>query len=635
MFAKYGHPHLVGIALLMLMECAPVGAAAGGATVPAPIRISVDATDAGRKVLHAQLDMPISPGPVTLYYPKWLPSDHSPDGPIANLTDLEFFAGSRKLPWHRDLEDMYTFHLDVPQGVSSLHIALSFLLSAPGHGQGVAANGSANLLVLMWNDVVLYPKGIPAHASVYRPSLRLPPGWQFKSALPAISRSNDTIVFADTPLDLLVDSPVQSGRYMTAIPLVTDTDRAEELDVAADDPWALEIPPDVVSHYKRLIAEARALYKSYHYRDYRFLLTLSDNVQTLGQEHHESSDDRAAEHTLIDPNARLLFATVLPHEYTHSWNGKYRRPADLATPDFEAPMRGDLLWVYEGLTEFLGTVLTARSGLMTPGQWREHLAALASTLDHRAGRSWRSLQDTADSAQVLYFSPVEWSSARRGIDFYSESVFLWLDVDMTIRQLSQGRKSIDDFCAVFLGGPNGQPTVSTYTLPDVIHALNSVVAFDWNGFLRQRLDYTGEEFHLRDLAHTGWRLVYDDTPNEILGADQAVSGRANYTSSLGLVVQSDGEVKDVVPNMPAAQAGLGPYSRILSIDARPFSLEELNRVVTGSSSHDVPLDLVVSNGGTLEHHLVRYHGGLRGPHLQRIDTAPDLLGALITPRSTP
>jgi predicted metalloprotease with PDZ domain len=631
MFSKGWHSCLKGLVLLVL---APVQMALSAETGTAPINIGVDAREAARKVLHVQLDMPISPGAVTLYYPKWATADHSPDGPIANLTDLEFSAGNDQLRWHRDLEDMYAFHLDVPRGVNSLHIKLDFLLSAPGRGQGVAANGSANVLVLMWNHVLLYPKGKSVSALVYRPSLRLPQGWQFKSALPAAAQSDDTITFADTSLEHLIDSPVQAGRYLNAIPLTAGAHPIHELDVVADDPWALEIPPEVIANYKRLVSEASALYKSHHYRDYHFLLTLSDNVQSLGQEHHESSDDREAEHSLADPNARLVSATLLPHEFTHSWNGKYRRPADLATSDFQAPMRGDLLWVYEGLTEFLGTVLTARSGLMTPSQWREYLASVASTLDHRAGRSWRSLQDTADSAQILYFSPMEWSSTRRGIDFYSESVFLWLDVDMTIRQLSQGKKSIDDFCAIFLGGPGGQPSVSTYTLPDVIRALNSVVAFDWNAFLRERLDYTGAEFHLRNLTHTGWRLVYGDSPNEFLSADQAVSGCANYSSSLGLIVGSDGAIQDVIANSPAAQAGLGPYSKIIMINARPFSLEEMGRLIAESSSHEVTLDLVVSNGGTMEHHTLRYHGGLRGPHLQRIDTDPDFLGTLITPRST-
>ena len=317
---------------------------------------------------------------------------------------------------------MYAFNLDVPAGVTSIEASLDFLISAPGPSIDFSASGAANLFILMWNQVILYPKGWPAADLIFDPMLTLPARWKFSTSLPVSSQSGGAIQFAPVPLDLLVDSPVQSGKFMRVYQLSPGSNPPHELDVASDDAWALDVPTELIAHYKQLVAEAGALYQSHHFRDYHFLLTLSDNVMELGQEHHESSDDRIHQHTLVDPNARLVEAGLFPHEFTHSWNGQYRRPEGLATTDFQQPMKGNLLWVYEGLTEYLGTVLTARSGLRTPAQSRDQIALTASTLEHRAGRRWRSLQNTANAAQILYFSVSEWSSYRRGVDFYPEAV---------------------------------------------------------------------------------------------------------------------------------------------------------------------------------------------------------------------
>jgi predicted metalloprotease with PDZ domain len=596
-----------------------------------PIRISVDATHAAQKILHAQLEIPASAGPLTLYYPKWLPADHSPDGPIANLTGLKFSAGGKKVPWRRDLDDMYALHLDVPEGAGSVAVQLDFLLSAPGPMIDFSASGSSKLLILMWHEVLLYPKGRPASEITYAPTLRLPEGWKFNTSLPVSSQSGNTTTFDSVPLDLLVDSPVQAGQFTRVIPLTPGEKPPHEVDVAADDAWALDVPPALIENYKRLVAEASALYQSHHYRDYHFLLTLSDNVMRLGQEHHESSDDRVSERTLVDPNARLLVADLFPHEFTHSWNGQFRRPSGLATPDFQQPMRGELLWVYEGLTDYLGTILAARSGLRTPEQTREELASLASMLDHRAGRSWRSLQDTADAAQILYFAPQEWSSYRRGTDFYTESVLLWLEVDVTLRKLTQGSHSMNDFCRVFFGGPDGLPVIKTYTLDDVIVTLNAIAPYDWRSFLRQRLDSTDSHAPLGGITGGGWRLIYTDVPNEMLLASQEVFGAGNFTASLGLVVRSDGAIQDVIPEMPAYQSGLSPYVRILAVGGRQFSMDELSRAVQNAKSASDSIILLTSNTGSMETHEIPYAGGLRGPHLERNEGAPDYLSEILKP----
>jgi predicted metalloprotease with PDZ domain len=599
------------------------------------IKLTVDATEAAHKILHAQLEVPVTPGPMTLYYPKWMPADHSPDGPIENLVGLQFSSNGKKVAWRRDLVDMYAVNLDIPQGATALTVNLDFLLSAPGPTIDFAADASSKLLVLMWNTVLLYPKGRPAHEIMYEPQLRLPQGWKFNTSLPVANRSGDTIAFAPVPLDLLIDSPVQSGEFLRSIPLSSSGVPPQELDVASDDAWAIAVPPELIENYKNLVTQASLLYQSYHFRDYHFLFTLSDNVLPLGQEHHESSDDRVAEHALVDPNHRILVSGLLPHEFSHSWNGQFRRPTGLATADFQLPMEGELLWVYEGLTDYLGTLLTARSGLLTQQQSREQLASIASTLEHRAGRSWRSLQDTADSAQVLYFSPGEWVATRRSVDFYQESIFLWLDVDTTIRRLSNGRKSMDDFCRIFYAGQDGQPVIKTYTFDDVVSTLNQVAPFDWRSFLRERLDYTGPNAPLGGIAGGGWELVYDDTQNEFLAAAQAVSSRANLTSSVGMTVGRDGMIDDVIPGMAAAKAGLSPYMKILAVDGRQFSVEELNRAVKDSKTGPGTIDILASNTGTIEHHSISYRDGMRSPHLKRVEGKPDMLSAILTPLAKP
>jgi predicted metalloprotease with PDZ domain len=595
------------------------------------IKVAVNATEAARKVLHTQLVIPASPGPLTLYYPKWLPADHSPDGPIWNVAGLKFSAQGKPIPWQQDPFDMYAFHLDVPAGADSVTTNFDFLLSEPGPTIDFSATASSRILILMWHEVLLYPAGFPANELTYDPTLRLPEGWKFSTALPIASQSGSTVTFLPVALDLLVDSPVQSGQFMKVIELTPGGKLSHELDVAADDPSVLNLPPELIEGYKRLVAEADALYQSHHYRDYHFLLTLSDHVMKLGQEHHESSDDRVPERTLLDPQRRLLEAGLFPHEFSHSWNGQFRRPVGLATPDFQQPMKGDLLWVYEGLTEYLGTVLTARSSLWTPAEARDYVALTASTLDHRPGRTWRSLQNTARAAQILYFAPSEWVSYRRGTDFYPEAVLIWLEVDVTLRRLTHSRHSMNDFCRSFLGGPETRPVIQGYTLEDLIAALNAIAPNDWQNFFRERLESTDAHAPMGGITGSGWRLVYNDQPNSLIEAAPVARGTGDFTSSLGLIVKTDGYVEDAIPGMPAYESGLSPYMRILGVNGRQFSLDELSRAIRESTSNSSPIMILSSNTGSLESHEIRYHGGMRYPHLERDPVGHDYLEEILMP----
>jgi predicted metalloprotease with PDZ domain len=600
-------------------------------TPPGTIHISVDATQAPQKILHAKLEIPVQPGPLTLYYPAWIPGEHAPDGPVTDLAGLKFTAGGKTISWRRDLVDMFAFHLDVPPGENTLDVDLDFLLSAPASGFSAGASATAQLDLLSWNQVLLYPKGWTAAQLTFEASLRLPDDWKFGTALPVKRHSGDEIDFEPVSLETLVDSPVIAGHFFRVIQLTPGQKPPHEIDIAADSEAALAMPPETEMHYKQLVAETGALWRARHYRDYHFLLTLSDDVAHFGLEHHESSDDRVPERSLIDDAERLDMADLLPHEFTHSWNGKYRRPAGLATPDYQQPMKGDLLWVYEGLTEYLGKVLAARSGLFTPEQFDDNIAYIASTYDYRSGRTWRPLQDTADAAQLLYFANTEWENWRRSTDYYDEGALIWLDVDTAIRQLTHDQKSIEDFCRSFEGAPGGAPALKTYTFDDIVSALNSVAPNDWHSFLRTRLDSTSPHAPLGGIEHGGWKLVYNDRPNDFITNGAETHNTWDYMSSLGLSVQDDGTVIDVVHDGPAYNAGIGPGMKLTAIDGQQFSSTVLRELVEKSASASAPFTFLVANGPYFKTMTVDYRGGPRYPHLERNNEMPDLLGEIIRP----
>ncbi|MGB8590081.1 MAG: hypothetical protein WA755_13820 [Candidatus Acidiferrales bacterium] len=605
------------------------GQAARGA-----ITLWVDATSAPQKILHAKETIPVKTGALTLYYPEWIPGEHAPDGPITNLAGLKFIAGGKEIPWRRDLVDMFAFHLDVPAGTDSLEVQLDFLLSAPATGFSAGASSTAVLDLLSWNQVLLYPQGYTANALTFVPSLRLPEGWKFGTALPIANQTANEIQFSPVELNMLVDSPVIAGKYLRVIQLTPGQNPPHEMDIAADSPAALGMPPDTEMQYKNLVLEAGALFGSRHYRDYHFLFTLSDDVAHFGLEHHESDDSRLPERSLIDDTLRLDGAGLLPHEYVHSWNGKYRRPADLSTPDFHQPMKDDLLWVYEGLTEYLGNVLTARSGLYAPAQYEEHLAAIAAELDHTPGRTWRPLQDTADAAQLLYFAGGDWENWRRSTDYYDEGELIWLEVDTKIRQLTGNKKSLDDFCKIFYGGPGGMPELKTYTTDDVVDTLNSVAAYDWRTLLETRLTSLNPHAPLEGIENGGWKLVYDERPNEIQAANDEGSRRLTYRDTLGLMLAEDGAVLDVIHGSVSYNAGIGPGMRIAGVGGRQFSPETLREAVDAARLSTEPINLLVANGAYFRTYPVDYHGGERYPHLERVGAGADLLSDIIKPQAS-
>jgi predicted metalloprotease with PDZ domain len=622
-----------GIFCLMLLIA--LSMLAGGERLQAqklpPIRLAVDATQAPQKILHAHMQIPVQAGPLTLVYPKWIPGEHMPNGPIIQVAGLKFSGGGKTMAWRRDLVDMFAFHLTIPAEITSLDADLDFLLSAPAQGYSSGASATASLDLLSWNQVLLYPAGRAAHEVMFVPSLRIPTGWKYGTALPGGKQTGETIEFAEVPLDMLVDSPVITGKYFRTIQLTPGQNPSHEMDFAADSAAALEMPPETEMHFRQLVSETGALYGSRHYRDYHFLVTLSDDVAHFGLEHHESSDDRTFERSLIDDTERIYFAGLLPHEMSHSWNGKYRRPADLATPDYQQPMKDDLLWVYEGLTEYLGDVLTARSGLWTKVQMRENLARLAALYANEPGRAWRPLQDTADSASFLYDSKDDWENWRRGVDFYDEGELLWLDVDSTLRKLTGDQKSMNDFCKAFFGGPGGDPALKTYTFEDVVAALSALAPYDWAGYLRTRLDTTSPNTPTEATENSGWKLVYNEMPNEIEENRGAMKRRADFSYSIGLIVDEDGAVVDVMHGGPAYQAGIGPGMKIAAVFGQQFTAEAMKESIVGAQTMAFPIQLLVANGAQFQTYSVDYHGGLRYPHLERDASRPDYLSEILHP----
>ncbi|MGB8986285.1 MAG: M61 family peptidase [Candidatus Sulfotelmatobacter sp.] len=604
------------------------------ATLPT-VTIFVDATSAPRKIFHAKLKIPASAGDLTLYYPKWIPGEHAPDGPVIDLAGLKFFAGGKTLKWRRDLLDGFTLHVEVPAGESEVNAELDFLSPATFES-GFSAGSSATdkMAVISWNQVLLYPKGWRSDELTYIASLKLPANWKYGTALPIASTSADNgetqISFKPAPLNTLVDSPVITGEFLKIVKLADDP--LTEMDVAADSAAALEPPQEVWDHYKNLVEQANKLFGAHHYRDYHFLFSLSDHVAHFGLEHHESDDSRMGERGLVDDTARKLEASLLPHEYVHSWNGKYRRPADLTTPDYEQPMQDDLLWVYEGLTNYLGTVLTARSGLLTPEQARDDLSLTAAGMDHVPGRAWRNLQDTADAAPQLYFSPEAWHSWRRGVDFYDEGTLDWLWADVIIRQQSKGSKSLDDFCHLFHGPPSTGPMVKTYTFDDVVNALNQVVPYDWRGFWMERLTNHGPGAPLGGIEGSGWKVVYDDTQSELLHGAESDGHIAIGAFSIGLDLREDGVIVDTIEGMPAALAGIAPGMKLVAVNSRQYTPEVLRDALKAGKSGTAPLELLVENTDYYKTYELDYHGGERYPHLVRDDSKPDLLTEIYKPK---
>jgi predicted metalloprotease with PDZ domain len=620
-----------GRLILLGATVVQLGTTSGTAqTLQKPARIAVDLRDSARHIFHAKLELPVKPGLLTLVYPEWIQGEHSPTGPIVDLTGLKMSAAGKDVPWRRDSVDMYAFHLEVPQGADTLEVRLDYLSPAEASGSRERPAATAKIAVLNWYVVTLYPQGAKTDDLTYEASLRLPSGWKYGTALPVAKEIPGEIAFAPATLTTLIDSPVVTGEYFRNIDIAPGQQPQHTIHIAADGPAALAASPAEVQHLRQLVAESGALFGARHYRSYNFLLTLSDKMPPDGVEHHESSDNRTPEALFLDPEVRETQMDLLAHEFTHSWNGKYRRPAGLVTPDYQTPLKGDLLWVYEGLTQYYGVMLSARSGFWTPEKLREYLAATAAYLNNRPGRTWRNLEDTAISAQLLYNAPAAGSSWRRGVDYYDESTLIWLEADTIIRGESKGEKSLDDFCRKFYGGENTAPKVIPYNFDDVVAAMNEVAPYDWRAFFTDRLKTHGPGAPLTGVENSGWKLIFSETMNEHQRAEETVNQETDLDYSLGFDVHASGgdesdRIIDVIPGSPAAKAGLAPGMHLLAVNGRRWTPEVLRDAIKRAKSDKAPIEVMAENNDYFQTYRIDYHGGEHYPHLEGIRGKTDVL----------
>jgi predicted metalloprotease with PDZ domain len=598
---------------------------------PGILRLSVDATDVDRRIFSVREAIPIAgPGPVTLLFPRWLPGKHWTAGELYNLGGLTFTAAGQRLEWTRDPVEVGAFHIEAPAGATEIQAEFQYLSpTAPDQGRIVV---TPEMMSVQWNNMALYPAGYFTRQIRIQPSIRLPAGWSYATALETDSGASDAVTFKPVGFDTLVDSPMIAGRWMKKLDLDPGGRSRVTLNVMADSPDLLEISPQQLALHRALVAQADRLYGARHYDHYDFLVSLSDRLGGIGLEHQRSSEDGTMPRYFADWDHLPATRDLLPHEYTHSWNGKYRRPADLWTPNFNTPMRDSLLWVYEGQTQYWGFVLAARSGLLTKQEALDAIASTAATYDNRVGRAWRQMADTTNDPIIANRRPLPWTSWQRSEDYYSEGQLIWLDADTLIREQSGGKASLDDFARTFFGVNDGDWSQLTYQFDDVVKALNAVQPYDWAGFLTKRLDSHGPGAPLDGLARGGYRLVYADTPSSYFKSAELRRKSTDLTYSLGLVLNKDGDLTAVQWDGPAFKAGLTVGQRVIAVNGLAYDPDRLKDAVTAAKGDGPPVELIIKAGDRYRTLQLPWKGGLRYPRLERIAGVPDRLGDILTPR---
>lgn len=619
----------------LLLACATVPPAHAQAPVadlvaelyPGTILLSVDATDLSQRVMRVRQTLPVRPGPLKLYLPHWIPGNHSPTGDPARLAGLKVSARDKPLPWSRDPLDMNTFRLTVPSGVSTLDIEFQHLTPVARDSGRVVV--TREMLNVQWHPLILYPAGYEARSISVQASLRLPPEWGYGTALRAAGQEQGVVQFKPVSLETLVDSPVFAGRHFRRV----DLDPAVALTIVADRPEQLKASDAQIEAHRKLVQQADKLFGARHFAKYDFLLALSDQMGGIGLEHHESSENGVTTKYWENWDKAYAGRDLLAHEYVHSWNGKFRRPRDLTTPHYNTPMQDSLLWLYEGQTQYWGKVLAARSALVSAELARDDLAQVAASREHMAGRTWRNLQDTTNDPIMAGRRWVrDWANWQRGFDYYSEAALVWLDADTLIREKSGGQRSLDDFARSFFGGRDGELGPLTYSFEDIVKALNEVQSHDWSRFLRDRLDTNAAPAPLDGLARGGWKLGYSETPSESLKAAEAEGKYNDFSHALGVRVDQDGRLVDVLWDSPAFRAGLSPAMSVVAVNWRAYKSEVLKDAIAANKDGRSPIELLLREGDAFRAVRIDYRGGLRYPVLERVAGTEDRLAAVLAPR---
>ena len=600
---------------------------------PGSIALQINATDLDRHIFTGHESVPVpaqlsaSGGDLVLLFPRWLPGDHSPSGDIDKFAGLVIQAGATRLAWTRDPVDVYAFHVPVPAGAKTLDLDFQYL-SPTAEDQGRVVMTPA-MLSLQWNNMVLYPAGYFSRGITIDASVTLPDGWKFGSGLDVASSAGAVTRFKPVPLNTLVDNPLLAGRYFRREDLAPGAAVPVHLDIVADRPDDLAITPAVLDQHRALVQQAARLFGSHHYDHYDFLLSLSDELGDIGLEHHRSSEDGVTQEYFTDWDKGIADHDLLPHEYTHSWNGKFRRPADLWQPNFDTPERDSLLWVYEGQTQYWGKILSARSGLLSKQDLLDSVAYTAAVYSNGVGRSWRALEDTVNDPIIATRRPIPWGSWQRSEDYYEEGALVWLDIDTQIRQLTHGTKSLDDFARAFFGVDDGSFVVRTYTLADVVRTLNDVAPYDWARLLDGRLHATGGSAPLDGITRGGYQLVYTDVETPFIKSREQAWKSSDLSFSLGLVLKEDGTVRRVIWGSPAFKAGIVVGSKIVALNGLSFDIDELKQTLKASpGSHD-SIELLLKADRHYRTVRLDYHDGLRYPHLQRTADASASLDAIL------
>jgi predicted metalloprotease with PDZ domain len=597
---------------------------------PGTIALSIDATDIDRKIIRVHETIPVEPGDRTLLYPKWLPGTHAPEGAIDRFAGLEIRANGARLDWKRDPVDVFAFHLTVPAGATSLDVQFEYLSPVSDHFGDPEI--TSNMMYLEFIALSLYPAGYFVRQIPVAADVALPAGWRFATALDGASGSGGHVSFKTTSLETLEDSPIVAGRYFSRLDLDPGAAVPVHLDIVADRPSLLDITPAELGAHRALIQQAYKLFGSHHYDHYDFLVSFSESIGGNGLEHHRSSEDSTAATYLSEYDKNAGERDLLPHEFTHSWNGKFRRPEDLWTPNYDTPMRDSLLWVYEGQTEYWGKVLAARSGLWTRDQALDELALLAAIYDNVPGRQWRALQDTTNDEIINPRRPMSWRSWQRFEDYYDEGALVWLDADTLIRDLSHGSRSLDDFARAFFGIDDGSFVTVTYGFDDVVKALNAVQPYDWAKFLRSRLDSTGQPAPLDGVKRGGYSLVYTDVASEYFKSVEEAAKVSDLRFSLGVVVDKEGAIKSVLWDSPAFKAGLTAGAHIVAVDGVPYDGDVLKDAIKTAKGGTGPIELIIRTPDLYRTIRIDYHDGLRYPHLQREQGRPALLDSILAAR---
>jgi predicted metalloprotease with PDZ domain len=603
---------------------------------PGTIELHVDASDTRQGIFRVHETIPVQAGALTLLYPQWIPGDHSPSGPVAMLAGLRLSADGKPLKWKRDEYNVFAFHIDVPIGVASIDAEFQYMSPRDG-----GFEITDRMMDMEWSKMLLYPAGHFSRGITFAPSVTLAHGWQVGVALeradqePA-STSGDTTIFKPVTLNNLVDSPIYAGQYFKRVDLTPPGGAPVHLDIVADSPKYLAISQDQLQAHRALAAQATMLFGSHHYDHYDFLFSLSDVLGGNGTEHHQSSENG------VDADYFTAWADnapgrdLLAHEYTHSWNGKFRRPADLWTPNFNVPMGDSMLWLYEGGTQYWGLVLTARSGLWSAQQFRDALAMDAAKYDRaRPGFAWRTLEDTTNDATAAHRQGLPYRSWQMSEEYYSGGQMIWLEADARIRALTHDAKSLDDFARAFFGVDDGSYATRTYTFDDVVAALNGVAKDDWASFLRARVDALDPPL-LDGLAASGWKLVYTDKQSEFESQYDSRPETArhmyNFIWSIGLSIDKQAQVNDVLWNGPAFKAGVSTGATVVSVNGKGYTREALKDAIAAARDGKQPIELLLQFQGSYQTVAVDYHGGLQYPHLVRIEGKPDYLSEIIAAR---